>query len=96
VFVFYQVATRLALQVDCRSTTLCRVVNKLGTFSCAESYCRRYGKISETDLDVELNCAVPNCEDTVLDIFTMLTYDNHIIILKNDYGIGWAHEKHGV
>jgi hypothetical protein len=31
---------------------------------------------------VELNCAVPNCEDTILDIFTMQIYDNHIIMLN--------------
>jgi hypothetical protein len=48
------------------------------------------------ELKVELNCAVPNCEDTILDIFTMLIYDNHIIMLKNNYALGSAHEKHGV
>ena len=61
-----------------------------------QSNCRRYGKILETDLDVELNCAVPNCEDTILDIFTMQIYDNHVMILKNNYALGSAHEKHGV
>jgi hypothetical protein len=68
----------------------------MANFSCAKSNCRRYGKISETDLDVKLNCTIPNCEDTILDTFTMLIYDNHIIMLKNNYVLGSAHEKHGV
>jgi hypothetical protein len=51
--------------------------------------------MSETDLDVELNCAIPNCEATILDILTMQIYDNHIM-LKNNYALGSAHEKHGV
>ena len=67
----------------------------MANFPCAKSNCRRYGKISETDLDVELNCTVPNCEDTILDISTMLIYDNHIM-LKNNYVLGSAHEKHSV
>ena len=39
---------------------------------------------------------IPNCEDTILDIFTMLIYDNHIIMLKMNYVLGSAHEKRGV
>ena len=55
-------------------------------FSCAESNCRRYGKISETNLDVEFNCTV----------FIIQIYDSHMVMLKNNYTLSSAHEKHGV